>query len=214
MNDSSLSRLNDFALRNNILTKHQYGFTPNKGITDALFDLLGSVRLSLLDKKYCLLVFCDFSKAFDTLDHDRLLLKLSKNGIRGVPLNLIKSYLSGRTQMVSLNNVLSDSLSITHGAPQGSILAPLLFNIYVNDLFYYLGEPHPIQYADDTTLVDVYCNVDVLFSRMQSTINRFYEWYVANYLSLNASKTKFILFSKDKFTGLLYPLTVGDSIFL
>ena len=204
------SRLNGFTQHFNITAKRQYGFTPNCGIMDAFFDLLSSIRLALNYKKFCLITFCDFSKAFDTLDHKRLLFKLSRIGIRGIALDLIESYLSGRTQSVSIKGISSDSVPIVHGVPQGSILSPWLFNMYVNDLSHYLSHCPPIQYANNTTIIDSDTNIDLLMTRMQTNINTFYKWTLTNYLSLNASKTKIMIFKKKRFIGPYLPIIIGD----
>ena len=206
-----LYRLDDFARISNIKTETQFGFTANCGVTDAVINLLGFIRNSVQSKHHCIAVFCDFSKAFDTIDHDRLLMKLSRYGVRGVALNLIKSYPSGRSQSVIINGTPSDPLHISHGVPQGSILGPWLFNIYVNDLAHYLSHPAPVQYADDTTLMAKNLNFDALFNQVQSVLNLFYEWSLANYLSLNSSKTKYMLFSNSNFCGPHLPLFINDA---
>jgi exonuclease III len=201
-------RLDHFFQAFNIITSQQYGFTSNRGINDALFDLLGHIRSSLNANKHCLAIFCDFSKAFDTIDHNRLLMKLNRYGIRGVALELIKSYLSDRAQAVTVKNSISEYLPINHGVPQGSILGPWLFNAYVNDLSYYLRNNPPIQYADDTTMIDEDKDLDSLFVKVQITLNLFCDWSVVNYLSLNTKKTKYMLFSKNTPIGPMIPLTI------
>jgi hypothetical protein len=93
-------RLDHFFQAFNIISSQQYGFTANRGINDALFNLLGFIKGALNSGKYCIATFCDFSKAFDTIDHNRLCMKLSRYGIRGIALDLIESYLSDRSQAV------------------------------------------------------------------------------------------------------------------
>ena len=204
-------RLDNFSQAFNIISPCQYGFSSNRGINDALFDILGKVRESLIAKKHCAVTLADFSKAFDTINHQRLLMKLSRYGFRGIALDLIKSYLSDRTQVVALKNVISDPLPINHGVPQGSILGPWLFNIYVNDLAYYLNDSPPSLYADDTTLLDEDHELDSLLTRVQQTINLFYNWSIVNYLSLNTNKTKFMIFSNKKFIGPKLPLFIRNA---
>ena len=205
-----LHRLDDFACISNIKTKSQFGFTSNCGVNDALINLLGFIRNAIQCNNHCITVFCDFSKAFDTLDHSRLLIKLSRYGIRGTALNLILSYLSNRLQSVVINGVLSDSLPISYGVPQGSILGPWLFNIYVNDLAHYIHNPAPVQYADDTTLMAENSNFDTLFNQMQSTLNLFNKWSLANFLSLNSNKTKYIFFPSSKVFGPQPALSINN----
>ena len=204
-------RLDHFSQSYNIMSTYQYGFSSNRGINDALLDVLGRIRNSLNSKKHCLVTLADFSKAFDTINHERLLMKLSRYGFRGIALVLIKSYLSGRTQKVAIKNVTSDPLPINHGVPQGSILGPWLFNIYVNDLSFFLKNNPPVQYADDTTMHDDDHDIDNLFVRVQATIDLFYEWSVVNYLSLNTKKTKFMVFSNSKFIGPNLSLSISDT---
>jgi hypothetical protein len=201
-------RLDHFFQAFNIISSQQYGFTSNRGTNDALFDLLGYIRSSLNTDKHCLAIFCDFSKAFDTIDHNRLLMKLNRYGIRGAALDLIKSYLSGRAQVVTVKNSISESLPINHGVPQGSILGPWLFNAYVNDLSYYLRNNPPIQYADDTTMMNEDKDLDSLFVKVQETLNLFCDWSVVNYLSLNTNKTKYMLFTKSSPIGPMIPLLI------
>ena len=204
-----LSRLESFFETHNIITAHQYGFRKNRGTDDAIMDILGSIRNSMLSKRYCIATFFDFSKAFDTLNHERLLVKLYKYGIRGVALDLVKSYLTGRTQSVSLKGRSSATCQLMQGVPQGSILGPWLFNVYVNDLHHFLNHP-PTQYADDTTVVVDDPNIDKLFDSLQSDLDVFFQWSVVNCLSLNASKTKFMLFSNRHFVGPMKPLSINN----
>ena len=207
-----LHRLNSFTSTYNIMSNSQYGFTCNRGINDALFDLLGSIREALLSSNYCIAVFCDFSKAFDTLDNQRLLMKLSRYGIRGNALSLIKSYLSNRSQTVVLDGIASEPMPLSNGVPQGSILGSWLFNIYINDLAHYIHDHSPVQYADDTTLFNKNKCIDLLIGQMQNTLNLFLEWSLANFLSLNSSKTKYMLFSNTNFIGPLFPLTINNDL--
>ena len=145
-------------------------------------------------------IFLDLAKAFDTVSHDILLRKLQKYGIRGNALSLIQSYLTARKQFVKVNNVTSSLVDIEYGVPQGSILGPLLFLIYINDL------PQATKFfirlfADDTFL----CAQDTEMLLLESTVNfeleKVYLWLAANKLTLNVSKSKFMIVSrKEKYT--------------
>jgi hypothetical protein len=135
-------------------------------------------------------VFMDLSKAFDTLDHEILIAKLNYYGIQGTALKLFKDYLSNRKQYTYIENTLSNELTIKMGVPQGSILGPLLFIIYMNDFHLSTGNFKPIIYADDTTLT---ATLDVFDSdplNINTELNKVADWLTINKLSLNVNKTK------------------------
>ena len=136
----------------------------------------------------------DLSKAFDTLDHNILIKKLAHYGINGTPLEWFTSYLTGRSQYVEIDSVSSNVLFLSTGVPQGSILGPLLFLIYMNDIPYCTKYFNFILYADDTAL----SNTIQIPSMSQLNINdelaKVYDWLAVNKLSLNVKKTKYVMF--------------------
>ena len=136
----------------------------------------------------------DLSKAFDTLDHNILIKKLAHYGINGTPLEWFTSYLTGRRQYVEIDGVSSNVLSLSTGVPQGSILGPLLFLIYLNDIPYCTKYFNFILYADDTTLSNTIQIPSMSPLNINEELAKVYDWLAVNKLSLNVKKTKYVIF--------------------
>ena len=143
-------------------------------------------------------IFLDLSKAFDTLDHNILIDKLRYYGIRNKSLDLLNSYLTNRRQVVQYDETISKELFIETGVPQGSILGPLLFIIYLNDLVHTCDKFKPIIYADDTALYTCLeafnLNDQQNYSVINEELEKINNWFKINKLSLNSSKTKAMIF--------------------
>ena len=192
-------RLISFLNSSNILFKHQYGFRKKHSTIHPILHLLKSVSESndKPSRDVTLALFLDLSKAFDTINHTTLLAKLSHYGIRGTSNNWFRSYLTGRKQYTEVNNMQSRTMNINCGVPQGSVLGPLLFIIYTNDLPNSLNYTHAILFADDTTIYTKSDNIKTLYQNVNSDLNGLNEWFKANKLSLNVGKTHYMLLTNN-----------------
>ena len=188
------NRLFNYLMKHKIISAAQYGFQPNRGTEHAILELQDRVINIMNNKECCVGVFMDLSKAFDTLDHKILLNKLDNYGIRGVAHDWFRNYLSERKQYVHINGVSSEHLPISCGVPQGSILGPLLFLIYVNDLATVSKHAITILFADDTNSIYKGQTYDGLKTTITHDLSRISEWFKANKLALNETKTNFMIF--------------------
>lgn len=191
-----LEQLLTFFNLNNLLHNKQFGFTKGRSTTDAGVALLKHVFGAWERSQNALGIFCDLSKAFDCVDHQTLLLKLNHYGIKNNAQKLLHSYLSSRTQTVDINGVKSMGSDVKLGVPQGSILGPFLFLVYINDLpFFAKSLCEIVLFADDTSLI---FNIDrnkSNFDDVNKALSEILTWFSFNNLQLNAKKTKCVLFS-------------------
>ena len=204
-------RLNSYFENNNIFCKEQYGFRKKKSTSDAVTELLNKIYNAINKKEHLGAVFLDLSKAFDTVSHDILLLKLEHYGIRGIPLKLLESYLSNRHQFVTVNGHKSETKEINIGVPQGSVLGPLLFLIYINDLPLSTTNMKSILFADDTTLFTSHRDINSLTKSMSDDLALVREWLIANKLTLNINKTYYIIFT-TRYLPDDVRITIGEQV--
>ena len=188
-------RILNFLDKFNILSPNQFGFRPRISTADALLKFIDFQYNVLNDKKYSCNIFIDFRKAFDTVDHSILLRKLDAYGVRGSAHKLLTNYLSNRRHYVSIENTSSNEHTTNMGIPQGSILGPLLFLIYINDLPNVSKEFNTILFADYTTLSFKSNDLNSLIRHCNVELSKFFIWSCANKLSVNTDKTCFNLIS-------------------
>ena len=178
--------------RNKIIYEHQYGFQRNKSTEHSIIHALNYIGKAFNNNEYCVGVFFDLKKAFDVCSHDILLMKLSKMGVTGPALAWFKSYLSDRKQIVDINGNRSRERKIKISILQGSILGPILFLCFINDL-YRVTSLLTLMFADDTFTVKSGTDLNTLILTVNEEINKIAVWFRANKLAVNINKTKYII---------------------
>ena len=188
------NRIVNFMEANNSLHEMQYGFRSGRSCEHALLKAQSLLLDSLNKNQVSLLLLIDFSKAFDLVDHSILLQKLQHYGIRGKAHNWFKSYLNGREQFVSVNGSDSSKKRMNYGVPQGSILGPLLFIIYINDIPGILKVAKFILYADDANIILSGKNINEIDEQHSLLNTELLKWVDSNGLLLNLKKTNYMFF--------------------
>ena len=200
-------RLMNFLDKHQSLYPMQFGFRAKHSTTLSLMNIVNQIQNALDKGKVACGIFLDLQKAFDTVDHEILLVKLKHYGIRGKTFHWLKSFLSERSQFVSIGNIKSSIVSLLHGVPQGSVLGPLLFLIYINDMHQAVKFSSLFQFADDTNMLNYSKNLKQLAKHVNIDLKLISHWLNANKISLNTSKTELVLF-KHKRKSLTFDLRI------
>ena len=205
------NKIMNFLELNNSIHENQYGFRSGRSCEHALLTAQQTLLDSLSKHQVSLLLLIDFSKAFDMVDHKILLDKLENYGIRGMALKWLKSYLENRTQFVTIDGIDSSTKQMEYGVPQGSILGPLLFVIYINDLPNISKFAKFIMYADDANIILTGKNIVEINEQLMVIRDELEKWVGHNGLALNLKKTKYMIFSRQQTEKQLpSPFTLGN----
>lgn len=189
------TRLITYLEKNKLLSNNQFGFRPGLSSEDALYNVTKYISNALDNKKKALAIFLDLTKAFDTVNHDKLINILPSFGIKSNSLKWIMSYLKNRTQIVNINGTLGDKKKITCGVPQGSVLGPIFFILYINNICNMTIDGKIITYADDTCLLFSDYSWDLVLDKAINDTKKVINYLNKRNLSLNIKKTFFMTFT-------------------
>ena len=178
----------------NILTEFQNGFRKNHSTIDTIFRYTTDLQLNKNNKYNTISLYVDFKKAFDTVNHNLLIQKLRKYNIKNKAIDWIETYLTNRTQKTQMGDCISDERDVKTGVPQGSILGPIFFICYINDIVHICKNSKMLLYADDTVMYKKISDTERYLDmhNFQQDVNRLIKWCQVNRLSINIKKTKLV----------------------
>jgi len=187
-----------FIDKNNIIHSNQSGFRSGFSTSSAALDVKEHIIEYLKENKFVCAVLIDLSKAFDTVEHSILLKKLFCYGFQDTSFDWCQSYLLNRKQQVFINGQLSDILyEQPYGVPQGSVLDPLFFLLYINDIFSVINSSYFHLYADDTIIMQAHKSSDILINNMEEELTHIHDWLILNKLTPNKKKCEAIFFTNQ-----------------
>ena len=195
-----------------ISSDQQWGFKEGRSSETLLLHLTETWKEELDKGNMVGIIFLDFRKAFDTVNLAILKEKLKAVGICGNLYSLVEDYLSNRSQFTRINGVDSEKRPVTVGVPQGSLLGPRLYSIYVNDFPESIKSGKAYLFADDTTIYAIGKNTDDIHIKLQKILNEVYSWCSQNRLSIHNGKTEAMIVSRRPFVGPMQPLTCGNAV--
>jgi len=207
-----VQRLRTFLMENELLDKHQSGFTPKRSTLDNLLRLSQEINDGFINDEFTVAIFFDLEKAFDKIHQGAIILKLQELNIKGRMLSFLTDFLNSRTFKIRLGNHISTSRIQETGVPQGSVVSPLLFNLVLIGIENCLHKKVNYSlYADDLAIFSRGRNISMLTEHLQQSINKLVLWYKHRGLNFSVAKTKAVIFTRKRIIPLTPNLNLNDT---